>query len=367
MVDMDVSQAADGGTPDHARVDPALLDRLAARQAGHLAVWQLVMLGVARSSVTELVSRRGWTRVHRGVLRVLGGRADDMGQLWAGLLCVAGVGGPERATSRLLEGGDRVAALAAAVSDVAVVTGFSAGWLMGIRDNPPAVPQLLVERETQVRGRPVRVVRSRRASDDLRWIDGVPCALPHRVLWDMAWIARRTGRAEVNVADAAVHLDRLRVLSMDEFLGAVADPLSFGLPRRVPRAMVGAADRVRPGFSHSETEARGRAIIREVLAELGLDATPRPYLLRDGAGAMVGEMDVAVIDVQWGLEVDGPHHDAPSVAQRDRRRDEQVRGVDGWEVTRYHHTLVEEEATFRRRVRTDALDMLTRRGWSRAA
>ena len=156
MVDMDAPQAADRGTSDPARVDPALLDRLAARQAGHLTVWQLVMLGVARSSVTELVSRRGWTRVHRGVLRVLGGRVDDMGQLWAGLLCVAGVGGPGRATSRLLEGGDRVAALAAAVSDVAVVTGFSAGWLMGIRDNPPAVPQLLVERETQVRGRPGR-------------------------------------------------------------------------------------------------------------------------------------------------------------------------------------------------------------------
>ena len=122
MVDMDAPQAADRGTSDPARVDPALLDRLAARQAGHLTVWQLVMLGVARSSVTELVSRRGWTRVHRGVLRVLGGRVDDMGQLWAGLLCVAGVGGPGRATSRLLEGGDRVAALAAAVSDVAVTS-----------------------------------------------------------------------------------------------------------------------------------------------------------------------------------------------------------------------------------------------------
>lgn len=350
------------GPPAREPVDMALLDQLATRQAGHVAVWQAVVLGLPRSSVTELVDRRGWTRAHRGVLRVLGGRSDDLGRVWAALLCVAGIGGPERAASRMREGGEQADALARAVSDVVVVTGFSAAWLMGVRGRPPAVPQLLVERGTQVRGRPVRVVRSRRPAGDVRWIDGVPCAVPHRVLWDMAWIGRRTDRAVVNVADAAVDLDRTRVLSIDEFLGAVADPLSFGLPVRVPRAMVRAADRVRPGFSHSATEARGRVVIRQTLEEFGLETTSRPYLLRDETGRMVAELDVAVTELQWGLEIDGPHHDAPSVARRDRVRDGRVRQVERWDVTRYHHTLVSQETTFRHRVRRDALDRLARHG-----
>lgn len=316
------------------------ISRLAARQAGHVAVWQLRMLGASSSWAGDQVATRGWTRVHAGVLRLAGVPVTAAGELWAALLTVAPTRASLRAATVPDEQYGRSDAAHLAVYRQAAVTGFSAAHIRGLRRHPPAEPELLVAPDVQVRRPGVRLVRSAFDHAWIETVEGLPVVHPSRMLWDMAWVQRGRGGLATILGDTAAALDRTRRFSVDELLALVEEPALFGLPWRRPAALSRAAELLRPGFSHSGTEARGREIAVTVGRRLGVEVTTRPHKVWHG-GTVIAEVDLGVPELAWGGEVDGPHHDAPSVRRHDVRRDALLSRTVSWAVNRYSHRLVD--------------------------
>lgn len=325
-----------------------LVGQLASLQAGHVAIWQCLALGVSRKSLRVRRDSDDWVVVHRSVLRLPGVTATHRGQLWAAVLAVAEarIG----ARGRAVVAPASPTALRDLAGSLAVVTGWSAAVHLGMDVAPPPRPQILVPADVTTRRDGIRLIRSRRGAVQFATRDdGLLLALPERLMWDAAHV-EGGWRAAERLGDLAVFLDRTRRFSVHELLALAEEPVAFGLPRRPPRLLEVVALKADGGYSHSKTEARGRAIIREVAAEYGLRGEPRPYEVVDGDGVTRGEADVAIIDLRLDLEVDGPHHSYPSQQRRDRRRDRSM-GEIAWRVRRFPVELVDGDPDeFRRQV-----------------
>ncbi|WP_370327440.1 hypothetical protein [Euzebya sp.] len=336
----------------------AVVAAIASRQAGHVAVWQCRLVGLSGSWVSLQVELRGWIRVHRGVYRVGGVPESPLGRIWAAVLAVSDLSGPDRVAATLAEGTAVIPAAVRAAAASALVTGLSAAWLRGCDVAPPRVTQLLVDPGTQSR-REIRLVRSLVPTAQVEVVHRLRLAPPVRMLWDVAWVLRKRSRAAELVGDLAVDLDRRRRLAVDELVGAVDEPVLFELPPRVPGQLRRAAELLRPGFSHSRTEALVREMAVEIGGELGLEVAMRPTPIRSG-GRIIAEADIAVPEIRWDIEVDGPHHRAPSMRRRDGRRDLAL-GVIDWATSRYDTDLVDEDrAGFAGLLRTDFHAMVDR-------
>ncbi|MEE8603221.1 hypothetical protein [Euzebya tangerina] len=308
------------------------LGRLAEHQAGCIAIWQASLVGLEPRRLDERARREGWRRPHRSVYLLPGVPSSARTSLWAGLLAVAdiSVAGRGRALA-----GDPLRTARESVGASVAVTGWSAAWEYGFRGRKVAVPQLLGAHRTTTSRDRIRLIRSRRGIEGMwTWRNGLPLATPVRVIWDCAHLGRRDPRAVSGIVDLAVYFDRTRTMSVDELILMAEDPTALGFSLRPPPAVRAAANRLRPGFSHSRTEARARAIAADVCREFGVTLHPRPYPVRSG-GRIVAEIDLAVPELRFGAEIDGPHHQSATAAAWDRTRDRQLRQGLDWVVHRY--------------------------------
>lgn len=285
--------------------------------------------------------------------------------MWAALLSIAGTSA-RGSVEELALSVDPVLALHAEVARRALATAWSAAAVHGHGRLAPARPQLLLPQGNQSLLAEVHVTRTRMFPERPRVVAGLPCAPPERVLWDAAWIGRRGRGSERSLHDLAIYFDRTRVLAISELLGVIEEPVSFGLPRRVPSMLRRAGELLSPGFSHSATEAVARRIIGELVEQRNLIASTRPVPIED-RGRIIAEADVAVESLRWDIEIDGPHHDTLEMQQRDRHRDGKLDRID-WVTTRYPTTLLDRShLAFSEMVDHDLDVMIARRRGTRAA
>lgn len=305
------------------------IDELAQRQAGHVAAWQLVFVGLTRSQVRGLHARMGWSEVHRGVARVAGSAPSMDGALWAAVLAAT-----ER-EQRSRNGGPTArweAAHEAARTSVPV-TALSAAWLYGLVTNAPSRPQLLVP-HTRPRNIPgVRCIRTRLPLGDQAWVRGIPVPPILRVFWDMAWLARNERHAAIRLRRWMVAADGLRLVRAADLFEVARNPRDFGLPSFVPKPFRVASFSLAKGHSHSASEHTGRTIIADVAKSLGFLAEARPLAIPDIVNP-IAEADVAIQVLRLDFEIDGPHHDKPDQQKKDRWRDDQLVQIQ-WTVRRY--------------------------------
>lgn len=326
-----------------------------------MAAWQARLLGISQSWLDRQVDSRGWVRDRMGTFRMAGVADAARTTCWSALLVVGEDRSAAMAEARLGEGRDPVGAVTRAARSVGQFTGLTAAWLLGADVRPPTPPQLVVPSDVQVvPDRRIRLVRTLYPPGEGDQVGGLPIAPSPRVLWDIAWISRRWWRVVEVVGDVAVYMDRTRRMAVEELVGAVEEPTAFDLPPGPPAALRSAAELLRPGFSHSRTEAIAREVVVGLGERHGVQVEPRPHKIRHES-RVLAEADIAVIPLRWDLEVDGPHHDAPSMRRRDRSRDGRLRGTVAWTVSRYGYRLIDDDLDqFGAMVEGEMLDRLRR-------
>lgn len=320
--------------------DRRAVGRLAVQQGGCITTWQLRWLGLAASTISLMRAREGWGRAHAGVFVLPGVQDTPMTRTWAAVLSLSPQDGPRRADGCLNPSGDPLDAALQAGNERVVVTGLSAAWLRGVSPTYPSTPQLLLASGHHPARSGIQPIRGKVDAGMWSWHRGLKVATGPRMLWDIAWLQRRSPGALDRIVDLIVTADRMRIMAVDELLALVEESVQFGLPLRVPRLLKQAAEEVRPGFSHSATEALTRSIAVELAASLGLTAETRPFKIRHGE-RVLAEADVAVVYLRHDAEIDGPHHDLRSQQQRDRRRDGRLGPID-WAVNRYPVAMIND-------------------------
>jgi hypothetical protein len=338
--------------------DPVALGRpavglLAAMQGGCVARWQLRWLGFAASTISRWVGHEGWPLVHTGVWRLAGVMDSGLSQVWAAVLAVAEQDGPALADDRLTPDADPLTVLSQVAADRVVVTGLSAANMRGLWRAPPPKPQLLAASSHTTERRGITLVHTTMPRFGDRWRhQGLMIASGPRMAWDVAWTCRRVVGFERQLADLVIRADRTRTMAVDDLVAVVDEPCRFGLPTRIPTLLTAAAELLRPGFSHSRTEAIGREIAAEEAAKLGHEVHPRPHKIRKD-GRIIAEADIAVLSLRLDLEVDGPHHRELAQQARDRKRDGELATID-WAVGRHDVAVIDEDRpAYRRAVRRD--------------
>ena len=327
---------------------------LLTRQSGAIARWQLRWIGLSNASASRLTGQRAWIARHPGVFQQARRRDELRSRMWAALLSVC-----RRDLDRAVGLSPSAAAELAVelAGEEAVVTGWSAAADRGLVDAAPPTVSLLVGPDQHRWRDEITVVRGLITPEHWSRSEGLLVATPGRAMWDTAWLNRAHPQARGLLHRIAVGADRTRQFAVDELCGLVEEPSSHDLPPRVPRLLRTVAEDLRPGFSHSATEAVAREIVTEVAAELGLVVEPRPFpLYRDGV--QIAEADIAIASLRLDLEVDGPHHAQPAQQRRDEKRDARLHTIS-WTVVRFLVALIDNDPVeFRRRVRALLIELV---------
>lgn len=326
------------------------LDELARVQAGRIARWQLLCLGLGQDQATRLPGRLGWFTDAKGVYRLPGAPEGEIPLMWVAVLASTSwaqrrSGGPEHLTWQ---------AVHQLACGAAGFTGFSAAWLHGLTDNAPTRPQVLLPHARQCDRRAVQPIRTRLPIGDLESVRGVPVVGALRMLWDCGQLIARSGGTPAQMMRLISRADGRRLVRAEDLHLVAREPKAYGLAATVPPPFQIAAFSLARGHSHSATESTARRIVTDVAAELGLSVEQRPLAIPD-EDSPVAEADIAIPLIWLDIEIDGPHHDEPDQQRHDRWRDDQVRTL-GWTVRRYPATIVDEDPErFRRLVRADIL------------
>jgi hypothetical protein len=281
---------------------------LASTQFGLLAVWQAAELGISRQLLAQHARDHGWVAVRRGIYRLPGFTFPPIAQLKAAELQLRGHG---------------------------IASGATAGFVWGLVSRLPRPMDFLVPRDcsrrppgtrvTRVGSMPTPVIRQGIAVTPAAW--AICTASP---FVDTHELARMIAAA-----------DRKRVCPRSDVRALVEEQ-----PLLRARAKTLAALAARP-LSHSELEALGRRRLREA----DLHPHDRPHLVLDQAGARVGELDIAFIDEQVGIPIDGPHHFEPAQKRADDDQRHKLR-LMGWTIVPAdEHRLVNQPGVFIRQVR----------------
>jgi len=244
------------------------------------------------------------------------------------------------------------ASLVALLPGGPLVTGALALWLWGLRSQPPARPSLVVPAPTKVRrDLPARIHRTRQFDRlAVHQRSGLPVVVSSRAFADHA--------AEVPDADTLVRelarATAMRRAILDEVEVALGQRNRFPGRRRLAEAL----DHLRGTLSHSEVERRGRALARAVDARF--TCAPHP-VIDPRRGVPLAEVDTALVELRYAVEIDGPPHLLPEVAERDRARDRRLAQL-GWRVDRWLWHEVDDEPD---RVRSELARAVTERErWS---
>lgn len=326
-----------------------LADEVAARQHYVVATWQLRMLEISNQAIAERVSGQAFGRLHRGVI-AFPGPNEPIRRLAAAVLAYSRPAGAGSRVLELQQNGVTFtdALVEAAVGSGAVVCGPSALWVYGLEQRAPAPPWIRLPRGCGNATRAGIAVRHGDPSGSVSRINGLPVVDVEQAFMDIPGCRPDLkGQAlhhylskKISTADARrlTDLNRLeeRLDEVGRVVGAV--PLRLVLLD------------LRGQLSHSDAEAKGRLVAREVASSLGLTASSRPHPV-DHLGRRAGEADVAVFEIKLDIEIDGPHHDEPAQQHADIVRDRMMRRA-GWEVERFPTALVDLHPTvFRARVR----------------
>lgn len=291
-----------------------------------LARWQLRCLGVTPAALEQRVANRYLSRDDLGTYW-LPGPVTPIRRLTAAALAYSRPqSGRARFEAELGVGREVSEALyRAAVSAGQCACGASAAWLHGFAPLPDVVWLRLPGRSGHSKRAGVSLRYGR--PPDILWVEGLPCTSPEQSVLDMAAVAVGNMRVEHHrLVRAIITADRKRITSVE----AVARHLEAAGPVDGAALLGGVLDDLSGGLSHSATEARARDIAAHVLGRYGLVLHPRPYAV-ELKGRIVGEADLAVVDLCYDIEVDGPHHQLQIEA--DRARDRLMREA-GWTVDR---------------------------------
>lgn len=278
------------------------LARLADRQHGVVSRKQALACGLASATINRTARRFGWRAPHPGIYALPG-------------------------TPKSFEQAAMAALLAA--GSPSALTGAASLHLLGILGRRPAQPTILVPAHRSL------------GSHE-------PCPVIRTTTWDERSLLR-VGPLQVVPASRALadHARHVRPVPLGRLV-ATACALrrttlaacchEFEGCRRFPgRTAFRAAVLMLTGeMTHSGAERRGRAMLRAV----GIKVANRPYPVEHD-GRVVGEIDIAVPWVLYGIEVDGPHHDLPAQAAADKQRDRLLRRL-GWTIDRFPVELIDD-------------------------
>lgn len=244
---------------------------------------------------------------------------------------------------------DAVAAYRA-IGDPMALTGGWVLWATKVVSSPPARPTVLVPASRTLAVTGFRILRSRQFHDvTIRRVHDVPTVAMPRGIADYA----TEGASLRKLSSAIVDADRLRRCS----LAAVQRELERR-PRFAGRPMlVRACAQLAGELSHSQVEGQARRRLRQLEPAF----TARPFKVERG-GKTLAEVDTAVAELKYAVEVDGPYHLWPDRQIADRQRDQEL-SSDGWTVDRFWWFEIEEdleEAVRRVRRRLEAF------GWQPA-
>ena len=338
----------------------AILAGVAERQHLVLAPWQLTALGVAHVTIGRHVAAHGWERDELGMIW-LPGEDTPMRRTAAAFLALSK---PTDAWERLdvRDWDDEAAVIAALVSGArdcgVVVCGPTAAWLHDLRDDPDdRVWLLLGAHDARTKRGGIRLRYGNTPADGVQEIAGLPVLSPEHTIIDNARVPADSYLYRyyrlVNLLQRA---DRLRVTTIAKVAAVVDDAGKF----RGKTLLQEVLRNLEEQMVHSGAEAKARELVGEVLAEFGLALHPRPLEIFLN-GVRVGEADLAVVELRYDIEVDGPHHDSPEQQAKDRNRDRNVRDAE-WTVERFPTELIElDPRTFQAQVRQTVRRLLRHR------
>src|SRR4051812_10223514 len=269
------------------------LARLATKQHGVVAVWQLHRLGLTTDGVAKRMQAGRLHRIHRGVYAV-GHRMLTTHGHWMAAVLACGEG--------------------------AVLSCRDSAELWGLRRRSG---RSYVDVTTPRRGgRTRRGIRVHSGAnlhpDDVTTHDGIPCTTVARTLLDLAEVVDRNG-----LQRAVERAEALRLFD----LAAITALLARSNGRRGAPALRSAIARYEDTVTRSELEDAVLAICADA------------HLPRPKVNAWLPELNVEV-DFMWPdhrliVETDGhEHHGTRMAIERDHRRDRRLRAL-GWLVERF--------------------------------
>lgn len=284
--------------------DAGLL-RMALRQHGLVAMYQLALLGYTEHHIRHRIASKVLFRVHRGVYAVAGARDTFEFRVMAAVL---------------------------ATGEGAVASHRCAAALYGLRRIRCEVPVVTVSGRRKPR---LAGIESHRrdtlAPADRTRIGVIPVTSPARTILDLAGILDLSVEAERVRLGGAIDDMVVRKLAS---LGALERLLERVARSRIPGAAVVdelLAER-RAGKKPSETGLEDELL--EVFRVFGLPEPVRQHVLRLPNGGTV-RFDAAYPELLLGFEADGDeHHKGLLDRMRDQARDEQC-GLISWTVRRY--------------------------------
>lgn len=268
---------------------------LGERQERVVTLAQAVECGIPPTTFHENARRLGMVRVSHGVWALPAAPNTYRRKLWVVKL---------------------------ALGDDVVFTGRTALWLRRVITATPHEADVLLPPGTHQRARPgVRFHRGRPLDDDsIVNLEGFRTACVYRAFTDVSAVAPVESLMRWIPA-----MDRLRLGHLDGLDEYVVRRGRF--PGVVNTRAAAAA--LRNDLPHSGAERLARRSLRDV----GIRFPTRPYPVKVG-GAIIAEIDIAFPDVKYGVEIDGPHHRLPEVAQADKGRDRRL-AREGWTIDRF--------------------------------
>lgn len=306
------------------------------RQHNLIATWQAEMVGVPRQALARRVRTQGWPRVFRGVTGLPSG-PDPLRPLAAAVLAYAR---PTGGALRVAPTDDDDALIKevvhAALGAGQAVSGRSGAWLHGFATSPKMHELWLPQSSGRVTRPDIRLRYGGQAAGAIQLVAGLPTLDPTGCVIE-------TARTPIGTMDQRVdeivwqmsRADSKRLLTIDR-VEQQLDDLGPCCGRDVLERAIAQA---RGKLSHSRPESRGRDLVAEALAPLGLAAEPRPHAVLH-EGRLIAEADIAVLCIRLDIEVDGPHHRFIDQQLKDQQRDRLMRRAR-WEVERFWTELVD--------------------------
>jgi hypothetical protein len=286
---------------------------LAEQQFGLLAAWQAAGFGITHAALVHRVKEHGWRRVRRGVYQMPAHALPPRAQLKAAELAFVGDG-------------------------VAAARAGAFAWELLPRLHKPLdfiVPMGCTRRPSGTRVRESGWLATNEPTvRNGIWVPTVEWTILTCGPWSPVSELKRM----ISLAD------QKRLCTPSQVKEVVASAPKAKGRRNVVTALRALES---GGLTHSELEALGRRRLRAA----GLHPHGRPHLVLDEAQARVGEIDIAFIDEQVGIPIDGPHHFEPAQKRADDDQRHKLR-LMGWIlVPADEHRLTYEPDIFIRQVR----------------
>jgi hypothetical protein len=209
----------------------------------------------------------------------------------------------------------RIAALALAVPDHAVVTRRTAAWLHGVLEPDPRQPFPLDVVTDIDRGRTrlpgVNSGRRRLDPGDVTSLGNLSVTSPLRTCFELMRTSPTLVEAVV-AADAYLHAG----LFTQETLQRYVDQYPGYRGVRQARTAV--------LLAHPGAESPGETRLRMVIVLAGLPEPELNWPLHDAAGTFVGRPDMLYLNPLFGIEYDGLYHADINVQAADHRRENKL-------------------------------------------